>query len=145
MSTAYGPIGLSEIHIPLLLNRRLCIEPSFGILRRGTSNEGASSVLRAGLGALFVRGAGRTRFYSGPRVAMMAWSDDNDESWIDYWFAAVTGAEHAISEHLSVGGEVQLTYSLVGDGTRADESYLTTRGLILLRWYYKRLLGCTNP
>ena len=69
-------------------------------------------------------------------------SGKNDESKTDFFIGPILGGEYNFNEFLSLGGEIQFNYISLGqynDDSDAEisESLLTTRAIIVLRWYFK--------
>lgn len=69
-------------------------------------------------------------------------SEKSDESKTDFFIGPILGGEYNFNEFLSLGGEIQFNYISLGqynDDSNAErsESLLTTRAIIVLRWYFK--------
>jgi len=71
--------------------------------------------------------------------------ESNDESKTDFFIGPAIGGEYMFSDNFSLGGEIQVNYISVGqfdqEGVDPDytvdvsESVVSTRGMIILRWY----------
>jgi hypothetical protein len=170
---ATGPIGqltgTSTAYIPVPVSPTLRLEPAVGWNhtsftdttnvatdpRNGLSESGSTFLLAVGLFRTTRPGNGNTLLYYGPRVGL-AWGSATiaDASGADSlsatqtsWFAsAVLGGEHRIA-HLSVGGEVGLSYQHNGAPSFQQRgsgfTVALTSGTMIgssaaafLRWYF---------
>lgn len=159
-----------DIFLPLRISNVLIIEPSLAVATSSetTSPEGAAettdsaSILRFGLGLAYpITLTESTRAYVGVRTGAMFWSTTNEylntedegvesseTSRTDPFVGLQVGGEYYLSPSFSLGAEVQLTYTIIGDfessstegdvDTTADDSgsTITSNALLIVRWFF---------
>jgi hypothetical protein len=162
--------GLLNVFVPLNLGSHVRLEPQIG-WHTGSFDEvssdpsvpansvsGSSRVFLLGVGLLGTQqpGDGATILYYGPRIGL-AWTRGNltdassssslTETRSDWYASAVVGGEHLFS-HLSIGGEVGLSYLHRGrphwtqsgpatfTATDTKGHDLGTNATALVRWYF---------
>jgi outer membrane protein with beta-barrel domain len=149
--------GFNNFYIPIKTGERTYIEPEFGVFRSsfnasggGFSDEGSLTNIRLGVGVLMeMRPRGDLRPYIGPRVGInrtssKSTSGSTSSSKQTSWFlSGVLGAQYFLAPHFSLGGEVQLTRTSVGNpsedppsGGEVTQSFITSQSLLMLRWYF---------
>jgi len=154
------PVGFSNFYIPITLNNSKRIEPEFGIYSyssestsEGYSIENSSTITRLGLGLLFLKPYSDNFNASfGLRIGLLSHSttskyngETSSRDQSDLYIGIVVGGEHMLSEHFSIGGEIQLNYIEIGEekrtpsasnGNDRSESMITNNALLFFRWYY---------
>lgn len=150
--------GFNNFSIPIKTGERTYIEPEFGVFRTSVSTSGGGfsgdasfTNIRVGVGVLMeMQPRGDLRPYIGPRVGINRISSKTsgggfeESSKQTNWFVSgVLGAQYFFSPHFSLGGEVQLTRTSIGNPTTEPpstsedkQSFITTQSLLLLRWYF---------
>jgi hypothetical protein len=157
-----------NLHFPIRVSRSIRLEPAVGYARETqevnnptSSAEGKFSVLRVGLGVMFLLPRGESFLaYAGPRVGLRRRTQKITDRFTgaptitttvqqtDKFLSAAFGGEYFLSPYFSLGGEAQLTYTDFGatdfeidpppppgTGAEFDGSRLETAGLIMIRWY----------
>jgi Outer membrane protein beta-barrel domain len=162
--SSYIPVGFGDLYFPLLVGRAFKLEAQAGLLKyksevsypySATYTANGTS-LRLGLGAFAVKplGGSATLVYFGPRVQWIrttysadygAGSPAQTVTEVDWVFAGVLGGEHFLSEHFSLGAELQLDYvrygtpsydQSTGSVATVSQSMVATTGLLMLRAYF---------
>ncbi|MEX2152054.1 MAG: outer membrane beta-barrel protein [Gemmatimonadaceae bacterium] len=148
------PIGFNNFLMPIRVGAATTLEPEFGLFRSSSSSSGAENSfnnLRVGVGLLMpLRERASLRPYTGGRVGVSRTTTESiggfggsqktrQNSW---HMSAVLGAQHFFTRHFSLGGEVQLTRTSVGEQTGGSsptgtaQSFVTTGGVMMLRWFF---------
>lgn len=165
-----GNVSLPDFpsfYVPIQLSKSFRIEPEIGYFRYSIENdlEESSAVLVLGCGLFYTHWHGKANIYFGGRFELyryssqvadydLEWNGDSYD-WIqtaghDYttsnWvLSPAIGSEYFICPNkLSLGGEIQLNYTIVGDlkvdGESVDEDYtehlLKTKTLFFIRWFF---------
>ncbi len=142
------PYDFSNISI-VFRSPKVRLEPSVGYFRYSISNgtERSLSDWRLGLNLAVNNVTGNMHHYYGINIGVIlssisveSGSSSSDESKTDFFIGPLIGGEYNFSEYLSLGGEVQFNYISLGqydEDSDASESALTTRAIIILRWYFK--------
>lgn len=159
-----------DIFLPVRITDVLIIEPSLAVatVSETTSPEGAAettdsaSIIRFGVGLAYpITLTESTRAYVGVRSGAMFWSstseylnaedegvESTETSRTDPFVGLQVGGEYYLSPSFSLGAEVQLTYTIIGDyesssteydvDTTADDSgsTITSNALLIVRWFF---------
>lgn len=155
--------GFNNFMVPLRVGERLTIEPEFGIFRYSASSSGSGgsysstfSNLRLGVGILAsLKARGALQPYAGPRLGIARNSSRSSYSGStteyttkrsDWYASGVLGAQYFFSPHFSLGGEVQVTRTSLGQEeteppsggspTEASTTLISSNGLLMLRWFF---------
>lgn len=151
------PIGFGNFVIPIHAGS-VTWEPEFGLFKFSTSSSGGGfssedsfTNLRLGLGILFdLTARGDLHPYFGPRLGIARSSSKStaggpgtSSTQTNWYIGAALGAQHYFASHFSLGGEVQLTRTSLGEpkteppssGSQSG-SMVHTTALMLLRWYF---------
>jgi hypothetical protein len=156
-----------NLHFPVRISRSIRLEPTLGYAREtreqsdpSSSSEGKFSVLRVGLGIMFLLPRGESFLaYAGARVGLRRRTQEITNRFTgfpsttsriqqtDKFLSAVFGGEYFLAPYFSLGGEAQVTYMAYGEPDvdtdppqpgpqlQFDGSSLATAGLIVIRWY----------
>ena len=153
------PYDFSNFSV-IIRGEKYRVEPSCGYFRLSSSYSGPSSSSeytssnwRLGLSLASNSTTGSMHHYYGISVGFIFssisgeyssefFSDKEDDSKTDFFIGPVLGGEYNFSEYLSLGGEVQINYISLGQYDHdSDEDIsvwaITTRAIIVLRWYFK--------
>jgi hypothetical protein len=148
------PIGFNNFLIPIRVGAATTLEPEFGLFRSSSSSSGAENTfnnLRVGIGLLMpLKERESLRPHTGARVGVSRTTTEsiggfggNQKTKQNSWYiSGVVGAQHFFTHHFSLGGEVQLTRTSVGEQTGGssptgpERSFVTTAGMMMLRWYF---------
>lgn len=150
------PYSFTNFYFPMLLSGKIKVEPEIGFFRQSRSygdNSYSSSSsfnsFRFGMGIFYAPVVGRTVFYIGIRggfnMYIMASESDgesSDDSETDFFIGPAAGAEYFLSDHFSLGAEMQFNYISPADWSSGygsgDESeyYLSTRSHVFARFYF---------
>lgn len=148
------PIGFNNFLIPIRVGAATTLEPEFGLFRSSSSSSGAENTfnnLRVGIGLLMpLKERESLRPYTGGRVGISRTTTEsiggfggNQKTKQNSWYiSGVLGAQHFFTRHFSLGGEVQLTRTSVGEETGGSAppgnelSFVTTAGVMMLRWFF---------
>jgi len=147
------PFGFTNILVPIKVSPNTTFEPEFGLFRSSAESGGFSTSLtnfRLGFGLLLsMQERGGIHPYIGPRFGIGRTTTKSDgfggsfTSKQSTWqFSGVIGAQHFFSPHFSLGGEAQLTRASVagedpgGGGSDESQTFITTAGLVSLRWFF---------
>ena len=148
--TVAGPGTSFSVYVPITLGSRRRLEPEVA-LQRTSSNQTATMTLLFGTGFLLLsRPRDGTLLYAGPRVGVATTRNTFTDPFtgttrfkrFDWYARAVAGAEHLLSSHFSLGGEVRLSYTHIGKTTGGGSppgpsvSQIGTGAAALLRWYF---------
>ncbi|MBU0551938.1 porin family protein [Myxococcota bacterium] len=159
LGTNLSLMGINQIHVPVLINKNLRVEPILGFYSDSTTedeNEESSSNTTLGLGVfynLYPDKKEETAIYIGPRFNMVMNSTTNKEggnemktSRSDITIGLAAGAEYFFTRAFSLGGEVQFNYVMMGktdtevggntETSKADSSVMSTTGMGVIRWYF---------
>jgi hypothetical protein len=162
----FGAVALGDIFVPIHFGRSFKLEPWLGVLRfkeksedTGFSSDEKVTQWRFGTG-LYFRFPTSESFvpYVGPRIGLLltSFSDEStfnggsskfELSETDFQIGLALGGEYFFSGHFSLGGEVQLNYTSIGEPTvKRDGSEITDGSLsrnlfsnaasILARFYF---------
>jgi len=154
----YYPVSVTNIYFTFDISPVLRIEPEIGIFRTHSEYDEQSDVtfettsynIRYGIGIFYKKIYEDTKILIGGRLGTIhnratsefssTFGDDKDENTRDdFYFGFATGGEYMLSDHLSIGGEAQLNYIIVGSENNNDDYYqsiFATRTLVILRFYY---------
>jgi hypothetical protein len=149
----FVPMGFNNFIVPIRTGPRTTFEPEFGMFRTSTSNGGFSSNfsnLRLGFGLLTAMDKRENlEPYIGPRVGTsrskttttLPFSGEQTETQNSWYFSGVLGAQYFFSRHFSLGGEAQLSYTNLRQeadsaGSSASQSFVSSAGVVLLRWFF---------
>jgi Outer membrane protein beta-barrel domain len=154
----YYPISITNIYFTIDISPVLRIEPEFGIFRTHSEYDQQSDItfettsynIRYGVGIFYKQNYEDTKILIGGRIGTIHnrsssefssnFGDDKDESTSDdFYLGFATGGEYMLSDHISIGGEAQLNYIILGSENNNDDYYqsiLATRTLVILRFYY---------
>lgn len=160
-ATAFLPVGLLNIYVPLRLNAWLRIEPEIGLLSVSDEtdeepHDPARYYLRLGTGIVHTWKADpATLLYTGARGGVLlytAWAGYDHlqghavVSQTSVYAGACVGAEYYLSPHFSLGAEAQINYIAVspirrtpeqpGAPGEVDRSMISNNGLLCARWYF---------
>jgi hypothetical protein len=148
------PLGFNNFLIPIRVGAATTLEPEFGLFRSSISSSGAEDTfnnLRVGVGLLMpFRERSSLRPYTGGRVGISRTTTEsiggfggNQKTKQNSWYlSGVLGAQHFFTRHFSLGGEVQLTRTSMGEQTGSatptgiEQSFVTTGGVVMLRWFF---------
>lgn len=138
------PASFGNIFFPIDLSPTFRIEPEIGYFssKSKIENQETSYInLRVGLGFLGIKSYHRSNILYGIRLGLILdESEDyynNINSTNDLYFGFTTGCEYALSKHIGIGGEAQLNYIILDtDSDDHTSNFLSTRALIVLRFYY---------
>ena len=150
------PFGFTNILVPIKVSPNTTFEPEIGLFRSSAESGGFSTSLtnfRLGFGLLLgLQERGGIHPYIGPRFGLGRTTTKSDgfggstsTKQTSWQFSGVIGAQHFFSPHFSLGGEAQLTRASVGDqettptppgGTSENQTFITTVGVISLRWFF---------
>jgi hypothetical protein len=151
-------LDFPSFYIPIIVAPSFRIEPHFGIVKYSGSDtdwEESYTVMDFGVGLFFLRWYGMVDLYFGARIGMMRYSYSEEYTWdtttetydgsrSDLYLAPAFGGEYFFTPHLSLGGEIQFNYVMIGDwdeenGSDSDEdvneSLIKTKTLFFIRWY----------
>ena len=146
---AFTPIGMMNLHLPILTAGGLRIEPEFGYFNYSSSNsfaESSTTALRLGVGVAWAwEPLERTSLYVGPKIGLSFRSTDydqdeggfdvlEDDDATDFWIGAAVGGEGFVTEGFSLGLEAQLNY--INFGGDDDQSAVSTNALFFGRFYF---------
>lgn len=146
-----------QLYVPIVVSEKVMLEPSLSLFRGDTEGDDFSSSLtffRLGIGVLFLSDAGADgRVYVGPRLGVLRVSEEFDNTTfegtskrMDLVFAAVAGGEFFLASSLSLGGEIGLEYTRIGDEEETPEpgfvddrttTLVRTVTELRLRWYLR--------
>ena len=152
-TTGFLPFGISNFLIPIKVGKTATLEPEIGIFRTSEEQGGTTQSLsswRVGLGVLFdMKTRDLLTPYAGARFGFSRTKEDDSatETTQSSWFmGAVLGAQHFFSPHFSLGGEIQLVRTSIGDADvspappfpipESSQSAISTSGLVILRWFF---------
>ena len=164
MSLGSGDVGaLKTLHIPVLINPQFRIEPTFSFVQDSqTTSVGDSSSsltttqIGASLGAFYnwrPSKTSNTHCYVGLRAGILR---DTSETTVggttaesvrqDIIAGPALGGEYFFAKTFSIGGEVQINYTKIGDTEvtaggststeTADSDGISTDTLMAVRWYF---------
>lgn len=162
MSIMSLPYDFSNFLV-IIRSEKFRFEPSLGYFRYSRSSsrtdynsESSSSNWRLGAKVAINQSHGNMNYYYGISLGFIFTSThskysssfdsrESDESKTDFFVGPIVGGEYNLIEYLSLGGEIQFNYisfgqygdDSVGSETERSESALTTRAIIVLRWYFK--------
>lgn len=144
-----------SFYMPILISQRFKIEPEAGLWRYSYSFEDGGkekrsiSVISLGFGIFPMTNKGKVYIYYGARFRLVrflesyeqTWNGhtDSDDSKTDIYFGPAIGGEYFFTDHFTLGGEVQLNFTSIGqfdDEKDASESLITSKTLIFVRWYF---------
>jgi hypothetical protein len=162
----FGAVALGDIFVPIHFGQRFKLEPWLGVFRfkekaesSGTTSDESTTQWRLGTG-LYFRFPTSESFipYFGPRVGLLFTSFSEEDTFTggsnkfelsetDFQIGVALGGEYFFSRHFSLGGEVQLNYTSIGEPTiKQDGSEITDGSLsrnlisnaasILARFYF---------
>ena len=140
---------MSTFRLPIFIKSKFKIEPELAIWSYKTDSKYSESTyltFRYGCGIYLTKNFIKTSIYLGPRFAVnhAIFTNNNknnpniDYSKNDVAFGLSVGGEYFLSEHFSLGSEIQLNYWHLGkDDNRADSSAssLKNEALIIFRFY----------
>ena len=157
-ATIFYPVSLTNIYLTIDISPTLRIEPEIGLLRShseydymgDTQFEMTSYNLRYGVGIFYKNNYQDTKILIGGRIGTIHnrstseyssdfGNNDDTDTRDDFYLGFATGGEYMFSDHLSIGGEAQLNYIILGSNSNNDDTYeslLSTRALVILRFYY---------
>lgn len=156
--------GFNNILMPIR-GQGFTFEPEFGLLRSTTERQiqtGPTTTFtvktrvsnkRIGLGVLkHLARRDNLEPYFTPRVGFIFASAEEPQggsniktSSTNFYATGGAGAQYFFSDHFTLGGETQLTYTKLGKpkvtgttftSTDSEGSSITTLGVIAIRWYY---------
>jgi hypothetical protein len=158
--------GFNNILIPIR-KATVTIEPEIGLLRVVTEDEiqtgpttftkVKATVMNNRIGVGLLKHLKRTENfepYVAPRVGFIFASSEEPSgltttsktSSTNFYVTGGAGGQYFFSDHFTLGGEAQLTYTKLGkpkvtgnpafSGPGGSGSMISTLGLIALRWYY---------
>lgn len=141
-------MSLTAFRLPVFIKSKFKIEPDFAFWSQKFGDkysESTNSLVRYGCGFYFTKNFEKTSLSFGPRITInhlgtaykSKW-DNNKLSKNDFAFGFAFGGEYFLSEHFSLGSEIQLNYWHLGkDDNRADSSAssLKNEALIIFRFY----------
>ncbi|MCK5742648.1 MAG: outer membrane beta-barrel protein [Chlorobi bacterium] len=156
------PVSMMNIYLPIQFGNSFRLEPEFGIYRDSEiikndldgDIERIYSFYRIGLGAFkTIKPANNFLMYFGPRIGVLMvssernYSNDPDRTSSQniIIIGGSVGGEYYLSDHFSLGAEVQLNFFSYGDEEETPESQfdsessqtvITTNGLIFARFYF---------
>jgi hypothetical protein len=144
-----------SFYMPIRISPGFRIEPEFGLWRYSYSRDGGDrkstyTVLSLGCGIFPMTNKGKVNIYYGGRLGFLSISESyknkwdghietDDDSKTDFYIGPVIGGEYLFTDHLSLGGEVQLNYTSYGrynEDVDVSESLISTKTLIFVRWYF---------
>ena len=135
-------------YIPILISNSFRIEPEIGIYRYSiTLNEGDRSytVLSVACGIFPVSHKGKVDIYYGGRIGLVYSSEtyqypqnESDQSKYDLQLSPAIGGEYFFTDHLSLGGELQLNLLFPDqwNGDDISEMIIKSKTLIFVRFYF---------
>lgn len=138
----YSLFDFPSFYIPIKISENFKLEPEFGINRISSSDSSktSSSAIYAGLGIFLTTSKGNIEFYYGIRLggAFSSYNDSyngfsDSDSIFQFLAGPAIGGEYFISNHLSIGGEIQLICYFENDDCA---SMLKTKPVVFLRWYW---------
>jgi hypothetical protein len=162
----FGGVALGDIFVPIHFGQRFKLEPWLGVIRLKQSSESNGSTLNEGTTqwrfgtGLYFRFPTSESFvpYLGPRLGLLltrfseeftypGGSDKFELSETDFQFGLALGGEYFFSRHFTLGGEIQLNYTSIGeptvkrDGTEITDGSLSRNLIsnaasILARFYF---------
>lgn len=132
--------GVGQLHIPVLINKQLRVEPTLGLLRASTTDAASdqnnntettttTQAIILGVGAFYHWNPAKvTAVYVGPRIGATLNSTNaeatvggqtvtNETSRTDINLALAIGGEYFFAKTASIGGEWSLAYVITGDTT----------------------------
>ena len=148
---AYTMLDFPSFYLPISLSPNFRFEPEIGYYRYSGSDEDweeSYSILSIGCGIFFVTQKGKVDIYYGVRLGFMSTSysysytwdgvDSDDDSKTDFYIGPAIGGEYFFTDHLTLGGEIQLNYIFIGQWSDGEdsESVIRTKPLIFVRWYF---------
>ncbi len=148
---AYTMLDFPSFYLPISLSSNFRFEPEIGYLRYSGSDEDweeSRSILSIGCGIFSVTQKGKVDIYYGVRLGLRSTSrsyqftwdgvDSVDESKTDFYIGPAIGGEYFFTDHLTLGGEIQLNYIFIGQWSDGEdsESVIRTKPLIFVRWYF---------
>ncbi|MBA7522587.1 hypothetical protein ES705_14707 [subsurface metagenome] len=147
----YTLLDFPSFYLPIRLSPAFRIEPEIGYYRYSGSDEDweeSRSILSIGCGIFSVTQKGKVDIYYGLRLGIMrisysysyTWDgvDSDDDSKTDFYIGPAIGGEYFFTDHLTLGGEIQLNYIFIGQWSDGEdsESVIRTKPLIFVRWYF---------
>jgi hypothetical protein len=150
------PLGATGLYVPMIVSDKVKVEPEFGFYRYSSSYDGgyesSYNMFRFGLGIFYASFLGKeTLVYLGIRGGILynqrTYSSDynpdtEERSKADFYIGPAVGAEHFLSDHFSLGAEVQFNYVHEGNwengGYDDDRStyYLSNNTHFFARFYF---------
>lgn len=150
----------SSFFLPITL-ASFRVEPEIGYFRTSTTEsldddeaEASATILQFGVGIFSLNRAGGTVIYYGARVGITRQSaslnfsgeaapDDVEASSTNFFVGPAVGGDHFLGDHFSLGGEVQVLYTSIGqedveedDAPEVSSSFIRTRAVFLIRWHF---------
>ena len=160
------PLSIPTFYVPIILSPKFRIEPQIGFLI-GTSSDDdkdqTNKMFSIGAGIFMQSRKGKADLYYGLRVGVLLSSykievappdsaqqqpmgpfappppQDESDSMTDIFIGPAIGGEYFVSDHLSVGGEIELQYIILGqyeENEDVSQSLMKVKPLIFVRWYY---------
>jgi hypothetical protein len=143
----FGTVALGDIFIPIHFGRSFKVEPWLGLFRfkektevTGFTSDEKVMQWRFGTGLYFMFPTSESFVpYVGPRIGLLLTSFSDDETFngssdkfelseTDLQIGLALGGEYLFSEHFSLGGEVQLNYTSIGEPTIKQDGTEVTGG-----------------
>ncbi len=152
----YLPIGLGNIYFPINISKNFRIEPDIGIFSYdydSDDNQKNTNQFRFGVGFHYVKDYGSIKILFGARVGsifdFVTYENKYRKNTEKYKTTVLIlfggpsiGGEYYFANRFSLGAEAQLNYISLGeyedDGDKVDatRTIISTRALILLRFYF---------
>jgi len=130
------------IYLPIHTSSKFRLEPEIGFNLHSDSFgiwNNTSFSLSVGCGFFAVKHKEKVNIYYGVRNGFIinSYRTNGRSSRMDLFFSPALGGEYLFSKHFSLGGEVQISYILIGIGEGGESaSELKTKPLFFLRWYF---------
>ena len=143
----------ASFYVPIQIGPQLRIEPSIGFRHLGV-NGGSENAWALGVGGLFFFAPPTpTGFYAGGRLGLQHFStstgsgiNEVSDSATDFSIAPVLGGEYAFPSRFTIGAELQLPLTFVGNpshtagGTTTtnnfDRTGFSTNAVIFFRYFF---------
>jgi len=146
----YGTFAMSmtAFRLPVFIKSKFKIEPDLAFWSRKYKDkysESTISLIRYGCGFYFTKNFEKTSLSFGPRFTVnhqdnsykTTW-DNHKTSMNDVALGFAFGGEYFLSEHFSLGSEIQLNYWYMGaenDSNNYPDTTFKNEALIIFRFY----------
>lgn len=152
--TAFTLFDFPSFYMPILISRQFRLEPWIGLYRYSRTVEDRKNsymLFSLGCGIFSMKDKGKVDIYYGARFGLVHisysykyssndYNEDDEDSKTDFYIGPAIGGEYFFTDHLSLGGEAQLSYAFIDQLGHNDkdvsESLISSKTLIFVRWYF---------